>query len=128
LEFIIDLMVFFYITNRFIIVNKTGMSLEVKQKGFDDKVTGIDVDARIPLYWYNDSDSRFLNVRLIDEEKDWEWSGNLNVLELGTVNFLCRNKNQKMDLLFMRTDVRSDDSNIFIVIEKLTPKERPFLV
>ena len=28
----------------------------------------------------------------------------------------------------MRTDVRSDDSNIFIVIEKLTPKERPFLV
>ena len=109
-------------------MNKTGMSLEVKQKGFDDKVTGIDVDARIPLYWYNDSDSRFLNVRLIDEEKDWEWSGNLNVLELGTVNFLCRNKNQKMDLLFMRTDVRSDDSNIFIVIEKLTPKERPFLV
>jgi len=80
------------------------------------------------LYWYDDSDSRFLNVRLVDKEKDWEWSGNLNVLELGTVNFLCRNKNQKMDLLFMRTDVRSDDSNIFIVIEKLTPKERPFLV
>lgn len=28
----------------------------------------------------------------------------------------------------MRTDVRSDDSNIYIVIEKVSDKERPFLI
>lgn len=69
-----------------------------------------------------------MNLRIIDEEKDWNWSGDLNVLELGTVNFMLRNKNDKFELNFMRTDVRSDDSNIFIVIEKLTDKERPFLI
>lgn len=91
-------------------------------------MTGIDPNTRIPLYWYDESVSRFLNVRIIDESKDWGWSGNLNVLEMGTVNFMCRNSNDKMETMFMRTDVRSDDSNIFIVIEKLSPNERPFLI
>lgn len=91
-------------------------------------MTGIEADTRIPLYWYNESVSRFLNVRIVDEQKDWNWSGNLNVQELGTVNFMCRNSNDKMDLVFLRTDVRSDDSNIFIVIEKISDQEKPFLV
>lgn len=80
------------------------------------------------MYWYNETESRFLNIRIIEEEKDWHWSGNLNVLELGTVNFLIRNRDNKMDISFLRTDVRSDDSNIYIVIEKVTDKERPFLI
>lgn len=116
------------ISPRFVIVNKTGYPIEIKQKGNDEKVTGIEKDTRIPLYWYNETESRFLNIRIIEDEKDWHWSGNLNVLELGTVNFLIRNRDDKMDISFLRTDVRSDDSNIYIVIEKVTDKERPFLI
>ena len=82
----------------------------------------------MPLYWHNDDKNKFLNARLVDESKDWHWSGNLNVQELGTVNFLCRNKDNKMELLFLRTDVRSDKSNIFIVIEKVANNEIPYKV
>ncbi|KAL4496109.1 hypothetical protein ABPG72_015531 [Tetrahymena utriculariae] len=115
------------ISPRFIIVNKTGYPLELKQNNVD-YIIAIDKDSRIPLYWYDDNKQRFLNMRLIEEEKDWRWSGNLNVLELGTVNFMIRNQENKMDISFLRTDVRSDDSNIYIVVEKATDKERPYLI
>ncbi|EGR30928.1 PH domain protein [Ichthyophthirius multifiliis] len=116
------------ISPRFIFVNKTGNLLEIRQKGVENKIIGIEKNSRIPLYWHNDEKSKFLNVRLIDENKDWNWSGNLNVQELGTVNFLCRNAQDKMELLFLRIDVRDDKSNIFIVIEKVQDNERPYLI
>lgn len=110
------------------IVNKTGVAVEIKQRGFDENITGIEADTRQPLCWNSDSMERFLNIRVIDEAKDWSWSGNLSVLELGTVNFMCRNANNKKELMFMRTDVRSDASNIYVVIERVADSERPFLV
>lgn len=41
---------------------------------------------------------------------------------------MIRNKEDKMEVCFLRTDVRSDDSNIYVVIEKVSDKERPFLI
>lgn len=41
---------------------------------------------------------------------------------------MIRNKENKMETFFLRTDVRSDDSNIYVVIEKVIDKERPFLI
>lgn len=78
------------ISPRFIIVNKTGYALELKQNSVN-KIIAINKDSRIPLYWFDDNKDRFLNIRLVEEEKDWKWSGNMNVLELGTVNFMIRN-------------------------------------
>jgi vacuolar protein sorting-associated protein 13A/C len=67
------------ISPRFVLVNKTGFLLETRQKGVEDKIIGIEKDSRIPLYWQNDDKNKFLNVRIIEENIDWNWSGNLNV-------------------------------------------------
>ncbi|EAR98864.2 PH domain protein (macronuclear) [Tetrahymena thermophila SB210] len=116
------------ISPRFILVNKTGHQIYIKQKGYDDKVTAIEKDTRIPLFWYDQSESRFLSIKLQEEANEWNWSGNLNVQELGTVNFMVRSTQDKLNVVFLRTDVRSDDSNIYIVIEKVSDKEKPYLI
>ncbi|KAL4505260.1 hypothetical protein ABPG72_016327 [Tetrahymena utriculariae] len=116
------------ISPRFILVNKTGHQIYIKQKGYDDKITAIEKDTRIPLFWYDQSESRFLSIQLQEEAKQWNWSGNLNVQELGTVNFMVQSAENKQDVTFLRTDVRSDDSNIYIVIEKVPDNEKPYLI
>ncbi|EAR90561.2 PH domain protein (macronuclear) [Tetrahymena thermophila SB210] len=115
------------ISPRFIIVNKTGQSIQVRQSGFG-KSTTIEKDSRIPLQWYDQREKRYLNLKILEDKQYWKWSGNLNVLELGTVNFLTRNLKNKMEITFLRIDVRSDASNIFIVVEKVNEKERPYLI
>ncbi|KAL4462680.1 hypothetical protein ABPG74_000510 [Tetrahymena malaccensis] len=119
------------ISPRFILVNKTGHQIYIKQKGYDDQITAIEKDSRIPLFWYDQSESRFLSIQLQEEAKQWNWSGNLNVQELGTVNFMVKSTQtteDKHDVTFLRTDVRSDESNIYIVIEKVPDKEKPYLI
>lgn len=72
-----------------------------------------------------------MNLQLFDNaslEKDtsliglndskWEWSKNINVNNVGIINFAMHSKD-KSEILFLRTDTREGGSNIFVVIEEV---------
>lgn len=106
------------ISPRYIIVNETGQTLIIKTvKDIEDNSKNIVIPAnkRQQLYWNEDTKERRFKLNIIDPNNrgnnplrkssmslmdkinysniSWNWSGDLDISNIGVCNFLLRNKN-----------------------------------
>lgn len=88
-------------------------------------------DFRQPIFWSNHENPKEINLMFVNKDaKDeeismltpddstWDWSQNINVNNVGIVNFMCFSKDKK-EKKFMRTDTREAGSFVFVVVEEL---------